>query len=102
MNNLSDKKMHLSLVTLSLLATASLGQPEDFEDATTTGGALNLELHHSLDGGATFFPRGSISVDTSRSGNVALNSDDQMEVDPETVAKLGDLCASSGLYLLQG
>ena len=92
--------MLLPGLLFSVLVAFSLGQPEDLEDVATTG-ALNLALEHSLDGGATFSPRGSISVETSRSGNVALNSDDQGEVDSDTVAKLGKLCASNGLYLLK-
>ena len=92
--------MLLPGILLSALVALSLAQPEDLEDVATTG-ALNLALEHSLDGGATFSPRGSISVETSRSGSVALNSDDQREVDAGTVAQLGKLCASSGLYLLK-
>ena len=87
-------------ILFCVFAAVSLGQPEDLEDVATTG-ALNLALEHSLDGGATFSPRGSISVETSRSGNVALNSDDQKEVDADTVAMLAKLCASNGLYLLK-
>ena len=92
--------MLLPGILLSALVALSLAQPEDLEDVATTG-ALNLALEHSLDGGATFSPRGSISVETSRSGSVALNSDDQREVDAGTLAQLGKLCASSGLYLLK-
>ena len=92
--------MLLPGILSSALIALSLAQPEDLEDVATTG-ALNLALEHSLDGGATFSPRGSISVETSRTGSVSLNSDDQREVDAGTVAQLGKLCASSGLYLLK-
>ena len=92
--------MLLPGILFSALVALSLAQPEDLEDVATTG-ALNLALEHSLDGGATFSPRGSISVETSRSGSVALNSDDQREVDAGTVAQLSKLCASSGIYLLK-
>ena len=92
--------MLLPGILFSALVALSLAQPEDLEDVATTG-ALNLALEHSLDGGATFSPRGSISVETSRSGSVALNSDDQREVDAGTVAQISKLCASSGIYLLK-
>ena len=92
--------MLLPGILFSTICALSLAQPEDLEDVATTG-ALNLALEHSLDGGATFSPRGSISVETSRSGSVALNSDDQREVDAGTVAQLSKLCASSSIYLLK-
>ena len=92
--------MLLPGILFSTICALSLAQPEDLEDVATTG-ALNLALEHSLDGGATFSPRGSISVETSRSGSVALSSDDQREVDAGTVARLGELCTSGGLYLLK-
>ncbi len=97
----------LGLCVLLAACSASLDTSDDFvaggdQDGSSSsgGGQVVLQVEHSLDGGDSFSPRGTLTLHSLRSGSATFAQDTPS---PEQVRQMRSLCdgKAGGLYLLR-
>jgi hypothetical protein len=97
--NMISSRLILLTLAIGATVTTAASQQDDSDDGGS--GSTTLVLEHSLDGGYSYSARGTIVMETTRSGGVVVTSDEQADVSPDQISALNELCDTAGLYLLK-